>query len=222
MNRVVLILLCLFTSVSACMAKGNEDDKEDFLHHNVSMTGGLTVDTWNLELSYRFSPFRYFGIGAGVGYWKQYESGGLPRQAMVWKVSDDYQEIADFYLRPNVMLYTPDFFHIRDCGFSLYVNPGAILNAPYGHALLDVMGPYGEVEDADDVNNSHGRWAAFDLRLGLRLGANESHIFLGYETSNMDVYGMYRPIVYRGVKFNDFYPKRKRMKGVTLDLSLDF
>lgn len=38
----------------------------------------------------------------------------------------------------------------------------------------------------------------------------------------MDVYGMYRPIVYRGVKFNDFYPKRKRMKGVTLDLALDF
>ena len=64
MNRVVLILFCLFASVSACMAKGNEDDKDDFLHHNVSLTGGLTVDTWNLALSYRFSPFRYFGIGA--------------------------------------------------------------------------------------------------------------------------------------------------------------
>ena len=67
MNRVVLILLCLFTSFSACMAKGNEDDKEDFLHHNVSLTGGLTVDTWNLELSYRFSPFRYFGMVWATG-----------------------------------------------------------------------------------------------------------------------------------------------------------
>lgn len=221
-NRILLVLLCLLSSAATCLAKAGEDLGQDYSHHSVSLTGGITFDdTWKVELSYRFAPFKYVGMGVGVGYWRQYGNDNVPYELMTWTVNDESKNIGDFYLRPNVMVCTPDFFHIRDCGFSIFLNPGAILNIPYGNANLDLIDATGVVTGSDNVHNSHGRWAAFDCRFGLRFGTDDAHFFLGYELSTMDVYGMYRPMTYRGVKFNDFYPSRKTQNGIVLEISLE-
>lgn len=222
MNRILLVLLFIFSSTLACQTKAGGYQEQDYSHHSVSLTGGITFDdTWKVEFSYRFSPFKYVGFGAGVGYWRQYGNDNVPHEYMVWAVNDESKNIGDFYLRPNVMVYTPDFFHIKDCAFSLFVNPGAILNIPYGNANLDLIDATGVVTGSDNVHNSHGKWAAFDLTFGLRFGTEDAHFFLGYEFSTMDIYGMYRPMVYRGVKFNNFYPSRKRQNGLTFEISLE-
>lgn len=222
MNRIFFIIfLSVLPNVFVWSKAVCHEQKKESSCHSVSLSGGLTFDdTWKVELSYRFTPFRYTGIGIGIGYWSQYGNEDIPHETMIWTVNKDTKDIGDFYLRPNIMFYTPSLFHIRDCYFAIFANPGAILNIPYGNANIDLIDNTGVVTGSDNVHNSHGKWSAFDLRFGLRFGTEDTHFFIGYELSTMDVYGMYRRMEYRNVKFNDFYPHCKNQKGLIFDISV--
>lgn len=64
MNKILLVLLCLFSSSLTCLTKAEEPEDKDFSHHSVALTGGTTFydDTWKVELSYRYSPFKNSGF----------------------------------------------------------------------------------------------------------------------------------------------------------------
>lgn len=191
----------------------------------VAMEGALTSDyTWSWELSYRYRLLGFLSAGASVGYWKQWTDETEP-SGDEWIVDDDSRKIDNFYLRPNVMLVTPKLLGIKDWRFSLYANPGVMMNIPYGSATIDVLafdGNVGHVAEYKKVSTHNGDWAAFDCRFGLSIGQDDASILIGYQFSTLDIYGMHRNLSYLGHSFNDFYPAKKLQHSFVLEVNISF
>lgn len=193
--------------------------------HSIAMEGALTSDeTWNLELSYRYKFLSFLSAGAGIGMWKQFAYDGLP-SGNGWCIDDDDEKISNFYVRPNVMLTTPKLFGIRNMEFSLFANPGCMMNIPYSRATVDIItyeGNAGHVTDYHDVSSHKGDWAAFDLRTGIRFGSDDVHILIGYQFSTLDIYGLNRNMEFDHQRFDEFYPKKKPQHAAFIEITGDF
>lgn len=214
---IVFLFMLLTITVSA------QDDKPK--RHSVSMEGAITSDiTWNWEISYRYKFLNILSAGIGAGMWKQMQEDGLP-SGDDWILDDDDSKMSNFYLRPNIMITTPKLFAIRDCEFSLFANPGLMMNIPYASSTVDILtfeGNVGHVTDYKHINNHKGKWAAFDIRAGIRFGTDDVHFLLGYQFSTLDIYGMQRDMTFDHQKFDEFYPKRKPQHAAVLEIAIDF
>lgn len=221
-NNVFMICLLMLFSISTYAQEG---DNAKSTRHSASMEGAITSDiTWNLEFSYRYKILRILSAGMGIGMWKQMQEDGLP-SGENWIVDDDDQKMTNFYIRPNVMVMTPKLFGIKDWEFSVFANPGFMMNIPYVNSTIDILtfeGNVGHVTDYKSVSSHKGDWAAFDIRTGIRFGSDDIHFLLGYQFSTLDIYGLNRNMSFDGQKFDEFYPKKKMQHSAFLEISIDF
>ena len=76
MNRKQLVLFLLL-SIASLMHGQNKNSDEYFTHHRASITGALTTsDAYQLQFSYHYMFWKYFGVGGSFGWWKNwYEDG---------------------------------------------------------------------------------------------------------------------------------------------------
>ena len=204
--------------------KAVEDEKT---HHRLGINGALTSsDTWQLEFSYHYMLFNnYVGLGGSVGTWKVYFEDGWA-SGKNWNIDEDDNKPCNFYLRPSVLLKTPAWKY-RDCAWSLFAEPGVMMNIPYQSVSIESMSsgpvsgtpPNWPAIEYTNISTSKGQWLAFDLRIGVSLDVGPCGISAGYMMSNLDVYSQYRHLSYKGVSFKDFYPRKSFMQGAYISLS---
>lgn len=220
-----MAMVCLLTLFTATAFAQGEKAKDKPTRHSVAMEGAITSDiTWNVEFSYRYKFLSVMSAGASVGMWKQMQEDGLP-SGDGWIVDDDDSRMTNFYIRPNIMVTTPKLFGIKDWEFSLFANPGLMMNIPYSKSTIDIItfeGYAGHVTDYKSVSSHKGDWAAFDIRTGIRFGSDDVHFLLGYQFSTLDIYGLNRNMTFDHQKFDDFYPKRKPQHAAFLEIAIDF
>ncbi len=212
MRKILLVVFILITSPLILA-----NDTEYNTHHRVGFNGALTSsDTWQLEFSYHYMLNKYVGLGGSVGSWEVwYEDGWASGKN--WNIDEDDNKPWNFYLRPSVLLKTPALKY-RACAWSLFAEPGVMLNIPYQRVCIESTPNWPAIE-YDYISTTKGQWLAFDLRLGVSLDVGPCGISAGYMMSNLDVYSQYRHLSYKGISFKDFYPRKSFMQGAYISLS---
>lgn len=222
-SRLIAIIIAAIILFPLPSMAQDEADKPS--HHTFALGGGLTSDyTWSLEMTYRYRFLSFLSAGASVGYWKQWTDETVP-SGDEWIVDDDDSKIDNFYLRPNLLLVSPKLFGIKDWRFSLWANPGLMMNIPYASATIDVLafeGNVGHVAEYKTVRTHHGDWAAFDCRFGLSIGQDNASILIGYQLSTLDIYSLHRNLSYQGQSFGQFYPDKKLQHSFVIEINYVF
>lgn len=230
MKSSLPLCICLVSVVSAsigAIAQNSdmlpeklEHEMEDKTHHRVGFNGALTSsDTWQLEFSYHYMFNKCIGLGGSAGAWEVYFEDGRASGSN-WMIDGDYNKPWNLYLRPSILLKTPALRY-RACSWSLFAEPGVMLNIPYQKVWIESY-PNRRVVEHDYVSTTKGQWLAIDLRVGVSLDMEPCGISAGYMISNLDVYSQYRHLSYKGTSFKDFYPSKPLMQGAYLSLSYSF
>lgn len=216
-NHLILFLLLSIAS----LAQGqNENSDECFTHHRVSITGALTTsDAYQLQFSYHYMFWKYFGVGGGFGWWKNWYEDGWASGSN-WSIDDDDNKPGNLYLRPSVILKSPAV-GIGQVALSLYAEPGIMLNIPYQRVCIEKTTGL-VVTDYDYISTNKGQWVAIDIHLGINADIGPCGFSLGYLMSNLDIYSQYRHLSYNGISFSKFYPRHTFMQGAYLTLSYNF
>lgn len=215
MKRILLIVLTLWPLLAAA---GNVEDKT---HHRVGLNGALTSsDSWQLELSYHYMLLNNcIGVGGSMGVWEVWYDDGWASGSN-WNIDEDDNNPMNFYLRPSVYFKTPDL-NIRACAWSLFAEPGVMLNVPYQRVCIEST-PNWPAIDYEYISTTRGQWLAIDLRVGIGLNVGPCVVNAGYLMSNLDVYSQYRQLCYKGISFEKFYPRKSFMQGAYLSLAYIF
>lgn len=208
----ILLIIGLFFYEDAHAKKHMEDDIE---HNRITFNGWLTSDTYSGEIGYHYMLTRHFGIGGAGGYWHIFDSRGRAA-GKGWKVEESSNDPSSLYLRPSVILKSPQI-NI----FSLYAEPGIILNLPYQRAKIELTDNFPYIE-YEYVNTSKGQWLALEMRFGIALDFDSFGITVGYIMSNLDPYSMFRHMSYNGVSFDRFYDKKSFRQGAFISASFSF
>ena len=161
----------------------------------------------------------YAGVGAAIGYWKNYYDYGLA-SGPDWNIDDDDNRPSNLYLRPSVVLHSPSL-RIGQTRWALYAEPGAMLNVPYQRVCIEITRNLFPV-DYDYVSTTAGQWLAVELRLGVVMDIGPCGFSAGYMMSNLDIYSQYRHLSYDGVSFDRFYDSKPFMQGAYLTFSYNF
>lgn len=205
-------------SYGDCAASGRYLDDDLPGKHRFGFMGALTSgDVWMLEAEYHFMVCPYVGLGGSLGTWKQYMSEGYP-SGSGWMVEDDDLRMSNVYLRPSLLLVSPSLFKIGDVGVGVMAEPGVMMNIPYKCVSIDLH-EHGITTDYTTRSSSKGQWCAVDCRAGVNITVGPVNITAGYLISNFDIYGIARNIEYQGVKFDQFYPRKRSMQGAFLSLT---
>ncbi len=214
----LIILLCAF--VSPFNANGKPWDDE-FSHNRFAMSGTLTSsDSYSLDLSYHYMPWPCLGLGGGIGYWKNIYVEGWA-SGPTWNIDEDDEKPSNLYLRPSIVLKTPGL-RIRAVRWSLYAEPGLIVNVPYQRVCINRCVHWPMTWHSEYVSTTRGQWLATDIRLGLCLEIGRGAISAGYMMSNLDIYSQYRHLSYNGIPFSKFYPTKSFMQGAYMTISVNF
>lgn len=208
----ILLIVGLFFCGDAHAKKHLEDDVE---HHRIEVNGWLTSDTYSAEIGYHYMLTKYVGVGGVAGIWHTLLLQGRA-SGKGWWVDDGDHDPSRLYLRPSVILKSP---HLSI--FSLYAEPGIMLNVPYQRSKIELTEhfPYNEY---DYVSTNKGQWLALEMRLGVSLDFDPIGITVGYIMSNLDTYSMYRHMSYNGVSFEPFYSKKSFIQGAFISASFTF
>lgn len=217
--KTLFVCITLLTSVYA-MADGSKEVDDDFTHHRASTTGALTSsDCYQLQLSYHYMIWRFFGVGGGFGNWQNYYEDGHA-SGPNWAIDDDDNKPWNLYLQPSVVLKTPPL-SLGQVRLSLYAEPGVIIMIPYTKVCIEKT--YGlQVVDDDYISTNKGQWLAVDVHLGVNADIGPCGVSIGYLMSNLDIYSQMRHLSYNGVSFRDFYPRKSFTQGAYLTLSYNF
>ncbi|MDE7151186.1 MAG: hypothetical protein K2O27_02885 [Candidatus Amulumruptor sp.] len=193
------------------------NDMEDKTHHRWGFNGALTSsDSWLVEFSYHYMFGRCIGLGGSAGSWKVYFEEGWA-SAKNWNIDEDDNKPSNFYIRPSILLKTPAWRY-RACAWSLFAEPGVMMNVPYQSVCIESTQHRPAIE-YDYISTNKGQWLALDVRLGVSLDIGPCGISAGYLMSNHDVYSQYRHLSYNGISFKEFYPEKPFMQGVYISLS---
>lgn len=214
-----LLITALFLG-SAKAEAGNIKEDDYFTHHRASITGALTSsDCYQIQLSYHYMIWKYFGVGGSIGNWQNYYEAGYA-SGPNWSIDDNDNKPWNIYLRPSMVLKSPSF-KIKQVYLSLYTEPGILLNIPYTKVCIEKTHNL-QVIDYDYISTNKGQWLALDIHLGINVDIGPCGVSVGYLMSNLDVYSQFRNLTYNGVSFKDFYPKKSFMQGAYLTFSYNF
>lgn len=214
-KSVIKVLL-----TAACCILSPAINAEDETHHRVGFNGALTSSySWQLEFSYHYMFHKCVGVGGSAGTWAVYFGEGWA-SGNNWSIDDDDNEPWNLYLRPSALLKTPPF-NYRACSWSLFADPGLMLNIPYRRVCIESTHRLPAI-DYEYVSTAKGQWLAVDIRLGVSLDMGPCGISAGYLMSNLDVYSQQRHLSYKGVSFDKFYPKKSFMQGGYISCSYTF
>ncbi|MDE6224506.1 MAG: hypothetical protein K2M25_00025 [Muribaculaceae bacterium] len=209
---ILILLVALIFCSEAYAQKKIEDDME---HNRIMLSGAMTSDTYLLDIGYHYMFSNYVGVGGTFGFWKVFSSGGRA-SGKGWWVDDDYNDPSNIYLKPSVILKSPQL-NI----FSLYAEPGIMLNVPYQKAYVELTDQFPHCE-YERISTNKGQWLALELRAGISADFSSFGITLGYLMSNLDPFSMYRHMSYNGVSFQSFYRKKSFRQGAFISASFSF
>lgn len=131
-----LLILLLLPSIALLMQGQNKDSDEYFTHNRASITGALTTsDAYQLQFSYHYMFWKYFGVGGSFGWWKNWYEDGWA-SGSDWSIDDDDNKPGNLYLRPSIILRSPAI-DIGQVALSLYAEPGIMLNVPYQRVCIE-------------------------------------------------------------------------------------
>lgn len=217
--KTLFVCTALLASVNA-MADDTKEVDDDFTHHRASITGALTSsDCYQLQLSYHYMIWRFFGVGGGFGNWQNYYEDGYA-SGPNWAIDGDDNKPWNLYLRPSVILKTPPLA-LGQVRLSLYAEPGVMIMIPYTKVCIEKT--YGlQVVDYDYISTNKGQWLAVDVHLGVNADIGPCGVSIGYLMSNLDIYSQMRHLSYNGISFRDFYPRKSFTQGAYLTLSYNF
>lgn len=213
---VLVGLSCL--TVLAREKTGVEDDR---WNNRFGCFGALTSEiSTTTELSFHRMLTPWIGVGGGVGSWKiLMPEGYVSGKGWSMDLTGDNRPF-NIFLHPSIVLRTPTV-RVGKCNIGLYAEPGFMMNVPYQRVEVELTEGW-RVVDYDYVSTTRGQWCATDARLGLYLFFLRGDITVGYMISNQDIYSPFREMVYRGVKFRDYFPARSSIQGIFASLSCYF
>lgn len=217
MNKALRFIFALLILASASVTWAQN---EGATHRRVSATGTLaSSDVYSIEGAFHYMFFPYLGVGGAFGYWANYYDNGWA-SGDDWNIDDDDNKPSNLYLRPSVILKTPSI-RIKATEWSLYAEPGLMLNVPYQRVRIEKTNRW-PVTEYGYASTNKGQWFAVDLRAGISVQIGSCGITAGYLMSNFDIYSQYRHLKYHGESFEKFYPRKSFMQGAFLSLSYDF
>lgn len=222
MRRYLLAILILLSS-SAAVTAGGKDPYD--LGHASRFRLGLNFQftsfrTWQIDFGCHYMVTPWLGLGASLGGWRQYGQWNSPEGPNWWVLKSD-RHVSNVFLRPSLLLTTPTLWRIGKTEWGLMANPGVMLNVPNHRVTIEKSNDW-DYEDQEHISSSRGKWCALDCRLGLYLRAGKVYIMAGYILSNLEIYSYYRNMEYDGVKFSDYYPRRKGLQGGFVTISYNF
>ena len=186
------------------MVASTEDSDKWDRHHSIGITGEITSNpTWQLETSYHWSPFRYIGIGASVGIWKEIGGDKIPA-TNGWRASEDSKSVMNGFFMPSLLLRTPAFIKTEDINIGFMAESGVMTNVPYDRVYIEKTNEIGISVADTKISYNKGTWFAFNFRAGVYASFDNVNISLGYVCSDLDIYAMRRNMQYGNVMFKDF------------------
>lgn len=219
LSKTFIPIIALLLAAAKATAENTEED-DSFTHHRASITGALTSsDCYQIQLSYHYMIWKYFGVGGSFGNWQNYYE-NASASGPNWSVDDDYVKPWNLYLRPSVVVKSPSL-KIKEAHISLFAEPGVMLNIPYSKVCIEKTHNL-QVVDYDYISTDKGQWLALDAHLGINVDVGPCGFSAGYLMSNLDIYSHFRNLSYNGVSFKNFYPKKTFMQGAYLTLSYNF
>lgn len=126
MRRIIIFLY-----ITTCTIMAGAQNEKLSNRNRVTIEGGVTSQyTWQVDVAYHYMLSPYVGIGTSVGMWKQFSKGGFP-EGEGWKITPEYAEASNLYLRPSLHFVTPTLINISDGKLKLFLEPGFMINVPY-------------------------------------------------------------------------------------------
>lgn len=211
----IMLVFCLLTACGALFAQETKPYRFE-----VTLNAGLNNSWgWEVEPEFFYSPFRYWGVGAGLAYTGMLEaetySGVSSDGMLLWFFHDNRPRYA-FSFRPKMKFSSPIIPLRRDAesGFSLSLYPGLIIPFPVNPVYQIDYIPKAEQYSgpAVKVNEAQGKGARtvyYSVKLQLNYHIDRDiALSLGYTLSDYDLYGGMRRLKVEGKPLE---LKRKQM-----------
>lgn len=118
MKKILLILAFIYPVI--CNA-GNDDT----LRHRLTLDGSIsTEDSYDFGAGYHYMFCDYIGAGAHMGIWSFF-----PEDGIIGETSEERDRRENFFLRPSILLMSPDLFTLGNCTFHLECEPSIMISA---------------------------------------------------------------------------------------------
>lgn len=149
------------------------------------------------------------GIGASIGNCSQWNCDDIP-SGNNWWISEDDQKASKLFLRPGILLHSPQFINSKKLGISFIIHPGAYFSIPYTKIGIEQSNGLSQQHSTSYISTSNGKWCFWDIRASFDIKFNSASMEIGYGISNLDLYSSRRNLSYSGTSFKEFYPTKIR------------
>lgn len=118
--KYYLILIFLLTSfVLECNAQ-----QKDETRNIVSVQAGFSMyETSDYSVGYHYLFCEYVGLGANIGAWAVDSSSGILGES-----NDDKWERQNAFVKPSLLLISPNLFSVKQCRFHIECEPGIVFS----------------------------------------------------------------------------------------------
>lgn len=197
--------------------------------NKISYLAGIDNNcAFHTEIAYSRLLNSVIGIGAGIGYYRQWNCDYYPQGELIskeynsWYLSDDDQRQSNFYIEPFLSFSTPALMKWQKGTFNLEVNTGLMLQLPYQSAQVVYANSFTQQHDFHSISTHKGDWLNGDFRFLFNVNVNPVQFSLGYSLSTLDLYSGYRKMSVEGISFDNFYPKKKLTHSIFLRFGIPF
>lgn len=170
------LLIINFANVNA-----QESIENEFLpnSHELSIVWDFKGDIIVRQIGYNYLLNQYFGIGCGLGVWRESEAGSV--------VSQDFWEedsgLGRLFIMPKVKLSTPYFVKKDKVKINAFVENGVMLNRKFTRTIVAWNN---EGTDKRDLTFK-SKAASYNMMLGFDLEMSDNGGFcIGYSFSTLD------------------------------------
>ena len=177
--RHLLIILLILSSFSNTKGQDNNDDEIFLDHHEISFNWDFKGDIIARHLDYNFLFNNYIGIGCGLGFWCEIESGSL--------LSSDFWEDNDglfrMFIMPKIKLSTPYFIKTNRVKINCFTENGFMINRKFKRTLTAWNEDFSDKKECSFTSKT----ASYNLSLGLFFKLSDSGgLGIGYSFSTLD------------------------------------
>lgn len=206
-QSLIWIILCILIFQTKILAQNNKQT-----HFEATLNAGINNSMgWELEPEFFYTPFRYWGIGAGVAYTgmigEESHGGRSVDGRLLWILNEEHPWYP-FTFRLKMKISTPKFFGgvTRDGRFSFSLYPGLIipfpLNPVYQVDYIPNVDQFtGPPVKIGTVKGSGARMVYYSVKLQLNYYIDSNfYLSAGYTLSDYDLYGGMRRLEIEGKK----------------------
>ncbi len=177
--RYILIIILLLSTFSNTKGQNN-NDKETFLdHHEICFNWDFKGDIIARQIGYNYLFNNYIGIGCGVGFWCEIESGSL--------LSSDFWEDNDglfrLFIMPKIKISTPYIIKTNRVKINCFTEDGWMLNRKFKRTITAWNDDFSDKKEYTFTSKN----GSYNLSLGLFFKLSDSGGFgVGYSFSTLE------------------------------------